>query len=243
MSFELVLAVVAVFAGVTAAIAGAGIGSMLIPLLALRVDFKVAVALAALPHLVGAALRLIPLRRALDRRILRSFGVACAAAALVGALLSGVVGHLWLTRTFAVLLVIAGALGLTGLGEQLRLGEVGSWAAGALSGFTGGLVGEQGGIRAVALLRFELTRDAFVATSTAVALVIDLVRAPVYLVLRGHQLVPEMTLLLLATGGVVAGTAVGLVLLRRIPERAFKRVVSFIVLVIGALLFVRPPSS
>ena len=243
MNFELIVAGVAVLAGATAAVSGAGIGSMLVPLLALRVDFKVAVALAAMPHLVGGAIRLIPLRRAIDWRLLRTFGLACAAAALVGALLSSVVGSLWVTRIFAVLLALAGVLGLTGIGDRWRLGKAGAWVGGAVSGLAGGLAGEQGGIRAVALLRFGLPRDAFVATSTAVGVMIDLARTPVYVALRGQTLEPAMPLLLSATGGVVAGTALGIAVLRKIPEKAFGRVVSFIVLVIAILLLARPPSQ
>ncbi|MCY1062724.1 sulfite exporter TauE/SafE family protein [Nannocystis sp. SCPEA4] len=243
MSFELMVAGVAVLAGATAAVAGAGIGSMLVPLLALRVDFKVAVALAAIPHLVGGALRLIPLRRAIDWRLLRTFGLACAATALLGALLSDIVGSRWVTRIFAVLLALAGVLGLTGVGGKWRPGKVEAWIGGALSGLMGGLAGEQGGIRAVALLCFGLPRDAFVATSTAVGVMIDLARVPVYVAIRGHALEPAMPLLLSATGGVVAGTALGIAVLRKIPEKAFGRVVSVVVIVIAILLLVRPPSG
>jgi uncharacterized membrane protein YfcA len=243
MSFELVVGAVALLGGVTAAVSGAGIGSMLVPLFALRLEFKVAVAVAALPHLVGGAIRLIPLRRSIDWSILRRFGVACAVAALVGALLSGVVSNVWVTRIFAVLLGFAGLLGLSGIGERLQLGRVGAWLAGAIAGFTGGLAGEQGGIRAVALLHFKLSRDAFIATTTAVGVAIDLARTPVYASLRGPELASHVALLGIATGGVVVGTLLGISVLRRIPEKAFGRVVSFIVLVLAVLLLARPPSQ
>ncbi len=52
---------------------------------------------------------------------------------------------------------------------------------GALSGVFGGLVGNQGGIRSAALLGFDLPREAFVATATAVGVIVDLARMPVYL--------------------------------------------------------------
>ena len=39
-----------------------------------------------------------------------------------------------------------------------------AWIAGAMSGFLGGLVGNQGGIRTAAMLGFEVPRQAFVAT-------------------------------------------------------------------------------
>jgi hypothetical protein len=53
MSFALLVAAVAVIGGGMTAVAGPGTGSTLVPLFALRIDFKLAVAAAALPHLVG----------------------------------------------------------------------------------------------------------------------------------------------------------------------------------------------
>jgi hypothetical protein len=48
--FGLVVALVGLVVGGLAALSGAGIGSTLVPLLALHVDFKVAVAAAAVSH-------------------------------------------------------------------------------------------------------------------------------------------------------------------------------------------------
>jgi uncharacterized membrane protein YfcA len=91
MMFAVLVAAVGVVGGVMAALAGAGIGSTLVPLFALHVDFKVAVAAAALPHLVGSALRAYRLRQAIDWPLLRRFGIVCAVASFVGALLHGAV--------------------------------------------------------------------------------------------------------------------------------------------------------
>jgi uncharacterized membrane protein YfcA len=92
---------VALLAGATAAITSAGIGSMLTPLLALRLDFKVAVAIVAIPHLLGGVVRLIPLRGEIDCRTVRRFGLACAVAAPFGAFLHELVADVWLMRSFA----------------------------------------------------------------------------------------------------------------------------------------------
>jgi hypothetical protein len=86
------------------------------------------------------------------------------------------------TYIFATMLVLAGTMGLTGVSGRIRLGRHGAWLAGGISGLFGSLAGEQGGFRAVALLGFGLSKEAFVATGTAVAVIVDAVRAPVYLV-------------------------------------------------------------
>ena len=64
--------------------------------------------------------------------------------------------------------------------SRLHLGRRAAWIAGVLSGFFGGLVGNQGGIRSAALLSFDMQKEAIVATATAVALIVDGARMPVY---------------------------------------------------------------
>lgn len=242
MSELWVVGLVAVLAGATAAIAGAGIGSMLTPLVALHADFQAAVVVVAVPHLVGAALRVARLWRDVDWKTVRTFGLSCALGALAGVALSSAIASAWLTRTFAVLLVLAGVLALAGAERRLKPGKRSSLAVGALAGLTGGLVGEQGGIRAVGLLGFHLRRDAFAATSAAVAVVIDVVRTPVYLATRWSEVSSHWNVMAVATAGVVVGTGLGLVLLRRIPEALFSKAVAVIVIVLGVLLLFRPTS-
>src|SRR5262249_12490392 len=77
-------------------------------------------------------------------------------------------------------LVFAGVMGLTGLGERMRFGGWMAWVAGALSGFFGGLVGNQGGMRSAGLVGYDVPEQALVATATAVALLVGGARQPVY---------------------------------------------------------------
>ena len=181
MAFDLIVAVVAVIAGMVASVAGFGIGSLLTPVLAFQVGTKLAVSLVALPHVVGTALRFWLLRAHLDRRVLLNFGIASAICGLIGAILHAFATSLLLSRVFGGLLILAGVSSLIGLMERLHLPRWAAWVAGGLSGIFGGLVGNQGSIRSAALLGFHVPRDAFVATATAIALLVDVGRVPVYL--------------------------------------------------------------
>lgn len=227
-----------VVAGGVASVAGFGIGSLITPLLTWRLGATLAVAVVSIPHAVATAMRLWQLRRAIDREVLARFGVASALGGLVGAL-----GHAAIRGTAASLvlgavLIVAGTLGATGLTKKMRFGRTGAWVAGVASGAFGGLVGNQGGIRSAALLGFDVSRDAFVATATATALLVDAARVPVYVALRGDAIAGQAPLVAVTVAGAAIGTLLGRHLLARVPEAVFARVVSGIVLALGALVIV-----
>lgn len=236
--FELVLALVGVLAGGVAAVAGFGIGSLLTPVLAGALGMKLAVAAISIPHFAGTGIRLWRLRSHVDRSLLRGFGLASAAGGLAGALLHSLAGSPVLRVAFGLLLLLAAASELTGLMERVRLGTVGAWLAGGLSGGFGGLVGNQGGIRSAALLAFALGPRAFVATATAIALVVDVARMPVYLVTQGGAIADVAGLVAIATAGVVVGTLVGERVLGRIPRPVFRRLVAGLIGALGVYMLV-----
>jgi hypothetical protein len=134
------------------------------------------------------------------------------------------------------LLILVGLLELTGLGRDLRF--PGGWAivAGVASGTFGGLVGNQGGIRSAALLRFDLAPRALVATATASAILVDAARLPVYLVTEGAAMLERWPTVLLLSVGVVAGTLAGAPLLRRLPDATFRRALALLLVALGLAL-------
>ena len=180
-----ILALAAVVAGAVAAVVGFGIGSLLTPLLALSVGTQLAVAAISIPHAAATALRFWRLRRSVNRRVLVSFGVTSAAGGLAGALLHSRASNRALAVVFGLILLFVALSELSGLARRMRFSGPVAWIAGAVSGAFGGLVGNQGGIRSAALLGFDLDRQAFVATATAIGLVVDAARMPVYLATAG----------------------------------------------------------
>jgi len=233
------LVVAAILAGVIASIVGFGVGSLLTPALSLETGIKLAVAAIAAPHMVGAAIRFWSLRGHVDRRILLRFGIASAAGSLAGALLHSWAGGAFLTAVFGVLLAFSGLGELAGWTERIRFRGAAALAAGGLSGLLGGMVGNQGGSRSAALLGFDLSREGFVATATAIALLVDVARLPVYLWTEGARMLEIWPIIAWITAGVVIGTLVGRQLLDRIPEKVFRRTVGAIVLLLGLYMLYR----
>ena len=234
--FEIFLLLVSILAGAVAAVAGFGIGSLLTPVLATQVPLKLAVAAVSIPHLLATGIRFWLMRTHVDRRLLWTFGIFSALGGLAGAL-----AHKWasspmLTVVFGGALLLASLSELTGAARKVRLRGPAAWMAGALSGILGGMVGNQGGIRSAALLGFQTTRAAFVATATAVALLVDGARMPVYLWLEGRALAGMVAPIAIACAGCVIGTFWGRKLLERIPENVFRKVIASLILALASYM-------
>jgi len=228
-----------VIAGAVAAVTGFGIGSLLTPVLAYRLGMEAAVAIVAVPHAAATALRYWRLRRQVDGRVLVRFGLLSAAGGLSGALLYARASNRALTIALGLLLVATAVAALTRWSARWSPRGAMVGVLGFSSGAFGGLAGNQGGLRAMALLAFGLSPVAFVATSTATGLLVDAARLPVYLWSAGEQLAPNALLLGVTTLGVLMGTIAGeRVLFGLSPER-FRRAVGVAVAALGVWLLLR----
>ena len=188
--YEFLVIVVGFFAGMTASVAGFGVGSFLIPVISIRAGTKLAIAIVALPHFLGTSVRFWLLKAKINRQILIRFGLLSAAGGLAGALLHIFFVNSLLQTIFAIMLILAGIIGILQISERIRLGKIGASIAGLASGFFGGLSGEQGGIRSVALLNFSIEKEAFIATATATGLIVDAVRMPIYYLTQPGLIAP-----------------------------------------------------
>lgn len=233
MPFEWLVAAAGIVAGAVASIAGFGIGSLLTPLLIPWFGGRAAVVLVAVPHAIATALRLWRMRRDIAWATLTGFG---AAGGLVGAILFTQISGPQLTAVLAVLLIVAGGLQLAGRGTRVRIAPSWAPAAGAASGLFGGLVGNQGGLRSAGLLSLGLTARPFVATGAAIALLVDLVRVPIYIVSDGATILSAWRIVVAATAGAVIGTFAGTRLLLRLSEFTFRRVVGVALIGLGVWL-------
>ncbi|MBF0503844.1 MAG: sulfite exporter TauE/SafE family protein [Candidatus Omnitrophica bacterium] len=236
--FNFILLLVSTFAGLIAAISGFGIGSLITPLLAVKTGTGIAVAGVSIAHFLGTSLRFLIWKRYINKRVLLSFGITSAIGGLIGAVFHNIFQNVVLNIIFGCLLIFAGFSGLTGISGKWRLSGFMAWIAGALSGVFGGLVGNQGGIRSAAMFGFDLKGKEFVSTATGIALAVDIVRMPVYLIVQWKDILNIGPLIILASIGVLMGTEIGVWTVGKIPEASFKRLVSGIILMIGIFVLV-----
>ncbi len=193
----LVICAVASFAAGLTFFTGFGLGTLLLPAVALFMPLEQAVAITAVVHLLNGLFKLSLVRGHIERSVLVAFGLPAMLASLLGAwaLLRLAEGEPVLTyvagdREFAVTplkLAIGGLLLLFASAELLPRLRALSFPArylplgGALSGFLGGLSGMQGALRSAFLVRAGLTKEGFIGTGAALAVLIDLTRLGIYL--------------------------------------------------------------
>jgi uncharacterized protein len=231
--------VLAVLSGGTASVAGFGIGSLLTPLLAATFGTATAVAAVAIPHAAATALRCWRLRANIDWSVLRGFGLLSAAGGLVGALLYTRFSADALTLTLGLLLLSTALATLVDLSTRVRVTRLVVGVLGLLSGLFGGLAGNQGGLRAAAMLSLSLSPVRYVATATATAMLVDIVRTPIYVWRAGGVLTTLVLPLSVATAGVLIGTVLGERILLGLSIRQFRYAIAVLIGLLGLWLVVQ----
>lgn len=234
--FLLAVFVVGLLSGATAAVVGFGIGSLLTPLLVMRLQPDLAVAAVALPHILATAVRYVRHRVHVDRGVLLRFGIPSAIGGVVGAMLQSQLTTSLLLAILGILLIATGAMNLIGRLQQWRPGSKVAASLGILSGVFGGIAGNQGGLRAAGLSAFRLEPRVFLATSTAVALLIDLARTPIYLMRGADELMALALPIGVAACGCLLGTIAGERLFLRLSPATYRKIVGVAVMGVGIWL-------
>lgn len=217
---------------------GFGLGTALTPLFLLAYDIKTAVFLVAIVHFTNNLFRLWLFRRHLDTAIVRRFGLLSVVGAVAGSLLQKEAANPGLEIGLGVLLVVLGGVELLPARLGWQLPRRFDQAGGLLSGLLGGLLGNQGALRSGYLLNYALPKDAFIATGTAIACLIDASRLPVYYLSYSGRLLASWPYLAAVILAAFAGTLLGKRLLERLPQRWFHPFVAGLIVLTGVVLII-----
>lgn len=255
MSFAFV-AVVAFLASGLTLYSGFGLGTVLLPAFAVFFPAPVAVAATAVVHLLNNLFKgTLLLRKAHWPTVLR-FGLPAIPAAIAGAWVLARLGatprlFTWSAgeRSFGPsaagltigLLMIAFALlelqpwfqRLAAPPGQLPLG-------GLITGFVGGLTGQQGALRSMFLLKSGLDPRRYVATGVMIAVIVDLSRVPTYALAFAGGEWPAgsdgLALVAVGTLSAFAGAYLGVRYLHKATIAAVRVVLATLMLLIGGAL-------
>lgn len=252
MEYLLVCAVALLVSGLTL-FSGFGLGTLLMPAFALFFPLPVAIAATAVVHLANNLFKVALIGRQADWGVVARFAIPGALAAMLGALALHLFANLpplgayqlgsQLHTIMPVKLVIGtlivgfAVLELLPNHNRLIFDRRYLIPGGLLSGFFGGLSGNQGAFRAAFLLRAGLSKEGFVATGTVAAVIVDCARLLVYgqgfysQTLSGASAIGP--LVLAATGAAFLGAFVGRRLLKKITLGGLQRLVGIMLVMVG----------
>jgi len=232
----LLLCAAAFVVAVVVVASGFGLGTALTPLFLLAYDIKTAVFLVAVVHFTNNLFRLGLFRRHIDASVVRRFGLLSIAGAVIGSLLQERAANPGLEIGLGALLVVLGGVEMLAGERGWRLPRRFDQVGGLLSGLLGGLLGNQGALRSGYLLNYSLSKEAFIASGTAIACLIDASRIPVYAIQYGSRLLPAWPYLVAVIAAAFAGTLVGKRLIERLPQRGFHLLVATLIVLTGVAL-------
>lgn len=234
---HLLVCLVALAAAALTFFTGFGLGTLLMPVIAIFVPVEAAIAATAAVHLANNLFKLVLVGRDAVMDIVTRFGIPACIAAVLGGLALAQLGRTptiltyhcmgdtrEITATGLAIAIVIGGVALLELSPQFQRWEAPARLmplGGALSGFLGGLSGHQGALRAAFLARAGLTPLQFVGTGAAVAVMVDVVRLVLYGATLNMRALDRhaVSLTIAASAAALIGTLVGARLVEKVTMR------------------------
>ncbi len=233
MLISIIFLIASYAAAATATVAGFGSSTLLIPLAVLFLDVKTAVFVVAVFHLFNNLFKIRVFRKNIDFKTALLFGLPSILLALSGALLISVIPISIVEIVLGMFLIVYSVYSLFNPSFGIHKSKANAVIGGGLSGFLSGLIGLGGAVRAAFLVAFNLPKEAYVATSAAIALVIDVTRIPTYLATKSVQDSSSYVLLPFLCVMAYLGVRTGKIFLKKIHQDTFRRVVAVALLMVG----------
>jgi uncharacterized protein len=226
--------VLAFLSEVLGTIAGFGSSVFFVPLAGFFFDFHQVLALTSILHVFSNAAKLVLFRASIQWRLLLLLGIPSTLLVILGAYFSTRLAFKYTELILGFFLIAFSTFFLVRPGVKLSPKPLSAIVAGGAAGFLAGVIGTGGAIRGLALGAFDLEKNVFVATSAAIDSGVDFSRMIVYL--RSGFLAAESfwvvpALLVVAFTGSYAGK----LLLNKIQQKSFRRMVLVLVFLIGLI--------
>jgi len=231
---------------------GFGLGTLLMPVIALFFPLDVAIGMTAMVHFANNVFKLGLVGPGAHRGVVLRFGVPAVIAAIGGALLLGglstlppvlaytLAGHslqvMPIKLIVGCVIVLFVALELSPRFAAMSFDAKYLPFGGLLSGFFGGLSGHQGAFRSMFLLKAGIDKTQFVATGVVIAVMVDITRMLIYGwegAARSHA-ANDWPLVAVATVAAFAGAFAGARLVKKMTIRAIQLIVSALLTIIAA---------
>jgi len=249
----IVVSLVAFIASVLTLFSGFGLGTLLMPVIAVFFPLDVAIAITAIVHLSNNFFKLALVGEGIHLNTLLKFGLPAMLFAFVGAILLIYLSHsssvlhyslfsiefstTILKFSIGVLILLFVVVEFSSTISKMAIAKKYLPLGGALSGFLGGLSGHQGAFRSLFLLKVGLDKNQFVATAVGIAVMVDLARLSIYgWNYTTNTIDIDWLMVICATLSAFMGAYIGKKLIKKVTISFISRMVALLLIAIALSL-------
>ena len=246
----LILCIAALITSLLTFFSGFGLGTILTPVFAIFFPVEIAIALTGVVHFLNNIFKLMLVGKHADKQVVIRFGIPAIFAALLGAFLLLQISELEPIHSYtigkklfhitpiklivAILIIFFSLMEIVPRLKKIQFGKDKLFLGGLLSGFFGGLSGNQGALRTAFLIRSGLSKEAFIATGVVIACLIDFSRLGVYSIrFLKSGLQENLTLVISATLSAFIGAYLGSRLLKNVTFSTIQIIVTVMLIMLS----------
>jgi uncharacterized membrane protein YfcA len=234
------LLIAALPTAVVGGVVGFGTGLTMLPLVVWTVGLRASVPVLTIALMIGNTSRAWWSRRELNWPVIGAYLAGALPLALWGSVIYAGARLDWLSRLMGLVMLASVPLRRWLERGPLRIRLIHFPLLGAATGFLSALVGAIGPVNTPFFLGYGLRRGAYVGTEAACVAIVHLAKTLVYG--RYALLTPETGGLGLAIGAVMfVGAWLGRLVLDRMSDRTFQRLLEALVMAVGLLFLLAPP--
>lgn len=232
---------------------GFGLGTILTPVFMLFFPVDLAIALTGLVHFFNNIYKIFLVGKNASKDVLIRFGIPAILAAIAGSWLllnisdvKPLFSYEMYGKEFevypvkfiiSILLIIFASIDLIPFFGKLQFSKDMLPLGGLLSGFFGGLSGNQGALRSAFLIKAGLSKEAFIGTAVVVSTFVDFTRLSIYATrFTTEGLSSNLNIVIAATLSAMAGAYLGNKLLKKITLHFLQRLVAVLLIIISIAL-------
>jgi uncharacterized membrane protein YfcA len=232
---------------------GFGLGTILTPVMIVFFPPQEAIALTGIVHLLNNIFKLTLVGKQTDKYVASRFGIPAIIGSFIGAysliylsqnlfhyeyqIIGKTMNITFIKLLVAALMIVFALFEILPQLKSLQFSSKYISLGGFISGFFGGLSGNQGALRSAFLLRYGLSKEVYIATGVVIACMIDLSRLSIYFSASNSvDYWQNNTLLLFAILSAFLGAFLGNKMLKKITLGFVQTLASVMIIVLALLL-------
>lgn len=232
---------------------GFGLGTILTPVFMIYFPVDLAIALTGIVHFLNNLFKLALVGKGANKNVLVRFGIPAIIASFAGAWILVHITEIQPLFSYdifgkhiqvfpakfivSILLLLFALLDLFPIISKLQFETKHMAFGGLLSGFFGGLSGNQGALRSAFLIRSGLSKESFVATTVVLSCFVDFTRLSVYASrISLTDVNSNLTVLVCASLAAFSGAFIGNRLLKKVTIQFVQTTVAIMLILLSLAL-------